>query len=130
MSVAVIVEDNSTSADLIARQLQSVGFNKTHISETAEGGINLIEETNPHLVVIDERLPDASGTELIRMVRDQLPDVAIVMCTVVDDAGLMEAAFEAGCNYYAVKPNGLRQLCSNRGSVQDLLDIQAQEVYR
>jgi DNA-binding response OmpR family regulator len=129
-SIAVIVEDNSTSADLIARQLQAVGFNEALISETAEEGITLIEETSPNLVVIDERLPDASGTELIRMVRDQMPDVAIIMCTVVDDESLMEAAFAAGCNYYTVKPNGLRHLCSQRGSVEDLLDLRAQEVYR
>lgn len=128
--VAVIVEDNATSADLIARQLQAVGFGQTAIAENAEKGISLIEKTNPHLVVIDERLPDASGTELVRMVSDQLPEIAIIMCTVVDDESMMEAAFAAGCNYYTVKPNGLRQLCTHRPTAQALLDRQAQEIYK
>lgn len=128
--IAVIVEDNATSADLIARQLQAIGFGKTLTAENAESGLQLIEDKSPHLVVIDERLPDASGTDLIRMVRDNMPDVAIIMCTVVDDEAMMEAAFTAGCNFYAVKPNGLRNLCAQRPSVDHLLDTAAQEVYK
>src|SRR5690606_23291180 len=102
----VIVEDNATSADIIARQMEAVGFQERHIVGTAQEGLALAQQLQPDLMVIDERLPDASGTDLLRTVKEQQPGITLIMCTVVDDEGMMQAAFAAGCNYYAVKPNG------------------------
>ena len=127
---AVIIEDNAVSADLIARQLQAIGFAQTVIFGTAEEGLDATRQAQPHLVVIDERLPDASGTELVRVVKQEMPGVAVIMCTVVDDESVMEAAFAAGCNFYTVKPNGFRNLCANRRTPEQLFDLQAQEVYK
>lgn len=126
----VIIEDNETSADIIARHLDSIGFPHTHTSHTGAGGLQLIETVAPHLVVVDERLPDASGVELVRSIRAQYPDLTIIMCTVVDDESMVEAAFAAGCNYYALKPNGFRALCSQRTSPRTLLNTETQQVYR
>jgi two-component system response regulator DctR len=127
---AVIIEDNAISADLIARQLQAIGFQETLITGTGEEGLDATRQMRPQLVVIDERLPDSSGTELIRMVRHELPHVTVVMCTVVDDESVMEAAFAAGCNYYTVKPNGFRHLCAKRSTLDQIFDLNAQEVYK
>lgn len=129
-NTVVIIEDHPTSADVAARQLASVGFSESHLAETAADGLALIEQVQPGLIVIDERLPDASGTELTRVIRQHQPGVTIIMSTVVDDEGMMQEAFAAGCNFYAVKPNGLRRLCAQRTSAAQLLDAGAQEIYR
>jgi DNA-binding response OmpR family regulator len=126
----VIIEDNETSADIIARQLQAVGFDDAHKSDTAADGMSLIGNMQPPLVVIDERLPDASGTDIARQIRAQRPDVTIIMCTVVDDELMVQSAFEAGCNYYAIKPNGFRALCGQYTSPRTMLNATTQEVYK
>lgn len=127
---AVVVEDHATSADIIARQLEAIGFTNVQKAGSGAEGIQWVEHIKPSLVVIDERLPDASGTDLVRMVRAQYPDITIAMCTVVDDESVMQAAFAAGCNYYTVKPNGLRRLCIQRSSAENMLDVHAQEVFK
>jgi DNA-binding response OmpR family regulator len=128
--IAVVIEDNPTSADIICRQLSALGFSETHVSGTAEGGMELVQRVRPQLVIVDERLPDASGTELVRALRIFDPNLVVAMCTVIDDEVTIQEAFEAGCNYYVVKPNGLRQLCNERQSPEAILKADSQLVFR
>jgi DNA-binding response OmpR family regulator len=128
--IAVVIEDNPTSADIICRQLSALGFSETHVSGTAEGGMQLVQRVRPQLVIVDERLPDASGTELVRALRIFDPNLVVAMCTVIDDEVTIQEAFEAGCNYYVVKPNGLRRLCSERQSPEAMLKADSQLVFR
>jgi DNA-binding response OmpR family regulator len=125
---AVIVEDNATSADIALRQLAPFGF-EAQIAETAQDGWSLIQQVNPVLVVIDERLPDMSGIELIRQLRETNADLAIIMSTIVDDEGAINNAFSAGCNFYCIKPNGLKKLFLKRNNAQQLINATAQELY-
>jgi DNA-binding response OmpR family regulator len=126
--LAVIVEDNATSADIAVRQLESIGF-ATRVADTAQTGMDLIQQTNPDLVVIDERLPDLSGIDMIRTLREQLPNLTVVMSTIVDDERTIKSAFAAGCNYFAIKPNGLLRMCRTLNSPERLLNTQAHELF-
>jgi DNA-binding response OmpR family regulator len=125
---AVVVEDNATSADIAVRHLESIGFT-AQVADTAHSGWDLIQQVNPALVIIDERLPDMSGIELIRSLREQNADLTVIMSTVVDDESAIRHAFEAGCNYYCIKPNGLKQLCLKRNSPDAVLNANAQELF-
>jgi DNA-binding response OmpR family regulator len=127
MPDVLIVEDDSTSANVSSRQLTTLGFSPTTVA-TAQEALEEFAKTSPSLVIIDERLPDDSGTNLARTLRQNYPGVTIVMCTVVDEEAMIRRAFEAGCNYYTVKPNGLRTLCANK-SVESILDPHAQELF-
>lgn len=126
----VIVEDNVTSADLIARQLSTLGNLEIHFAETAADGMHLVEAQQPEFLIVDERLPDVSGIDLIREARRQNNEVMIIMCTVVDDDDTINAAFEVGCNFYTIKPNGLRRLCEQYPALDTLYSQSNQEIYQ
>lgn len=128
--IAVVIEDNPTSADIICRQLQALGFSETYISGTAEAGLAVVQHTRPGLVFVDERLPDASGTELVRALRIFDPDLVVALVTVLDDEDTIANAFAAGCNYFVVKPNGLRRLTAERNAPERMLDRDARATYR
>jgi DNA-binding response OmpR family regulator len=128
--IAVVIEDNPTSADIICRQLSALGFEETYVSSTAEGGMELVQRVRPQIVIVDERLPDASGTELVRALRIFDPNLVVAMCTVIDDEVTIQEAFEAGCNYYVVKPNGLRRLCSELKSPEAMLKAESPLIFR
>jgi DNA-binding response OmpR family regulator len=125
--LAIIVEDDITSADIASRQLEAIGFS-TLIVGTAEEGFSAVQQHGPQLVVIDERLPDDSGTNLVRMIRQISSDITIAVSTVVDDESMIQHAFAAGCNYYVVKPNGIRKLCTSWRTPDQLLNPNAQEL--
>ncbi|MFN7209132.1 MAG: response regulator [Aggregatilineales bacterium] len=128
--IAVVIEDNPTAADIVCRQLSALGFSETHVSGTAEGGMELVQRVHPQLVIVDERLPDASGIELVRALRVLDQDFVVAMCTVIDDEAVIQEAFKAGCNYYVVKPNGLKRLCSERGSPEAMLAVSEPTIFR
>src|SRR5262249_21696526 len=119
--------DDPTAADIMARLLEEMGF-EVHSVETGEEGSQVASQVSPELVVIDERLPDTSGTTLARSIRASLPKSTIAMCTVVDEDAMIQRAFGSGCNYYVVKPNGFLKLCNSRPTPERLLDSAAREL--
>jgi CheY-like chemotaxis protein len=67
----------------------------------------------PDLVLMDLNMPVLDGlaaTERIRELRERCGNVPIVAATAYDTYGMREAAFEAGCNAYLLKPLDLDEL--------------------
>lgn len=87
-------------ADLIdaERDLEVVGE-----SGTVRGTLAKIELTNPHVVVLDVRLPDGDGIELCRAVRSARPDIRCIMLTAYDDDEASRSAVLAGASGYVLK---------------------------
>jgi two-component system response regulator DctR len=129
-AIVVVIEDNPTTADITSRLLYAVGFDEIYLTSTAEEGMALVQRVRPQLIIVDERLPDASGTELVRSIRTYDPTLTIAMSTVLDDAAVMHAAFEAGCNYYLVKSGGLRKLCQAYPTPDQIINPKAHEFFR
>jgi two-component system response regulator DevR len=70
---------------------------------TAEEGVGRILATSPDVCVLDVRLPDGTGVEVCRAVRDRRPGLACLMLTSYsDDEALLEAVV-AGASGYLLK---------------------------
>jgi two-component system cell cycle response regulator DivK len=101
----LIVEDSPVSLKLTAAVLRSEGF-MVHIASTAEQALSTLRTMEPHLMLVDLRLPGMSGFELTRQVKQdsrlhQIIVVALTACTTEDDR---QRAREAGCDGYLTKP--------------------------
>lgn len=81
----LVVEDNEDQAGLLRRYLERAGCTVT-VAGTAEAAIVAYNAESPHLAVIDLMLPGMDGWELARRLRADLPDVAIVITSVLDAA--------------------------------------------
>jgi len=62
------------------------------------------------VVLMDIRLPDISGLEVIRRIRRQGPDVRIIAQTAHAMGGDQQACLKAGANDYIAKPIDMRAL--------------------
>jgi two-component system response regulator NreC len=60
-------------------------------------------ELQPDLVLMDISLPDMSGIEITRRMREILPDVMVLILTVHEDESLLRAAMRAGASGYVLK---------------------------
>ena len=63
----------------------------------------LMTHHQPDVVLIDIKLPDASGIELVRRLRAQFSDLHMMMVTAYDDEPYVKAALQAGANGYLMK---------------------------
>ena len=68
----LIVDDEAGIVQEIKEFLEEEGY-EAHTADTAKAGIRLIEEIHPDVILIDVKLPDASGTEVLRACKKNLP---------------------------------------------------------
>src|SRR5256885_7283833 len=66
----------------------------------------------PDVVLMDYRLPDGLGTDAARFIREENPDIRIVMLTGFPDDAILVAAIEAGCSGYITKDSAVGEAIS------------------
>ena len=79
----------------------------------------------PDLVIMDVRLPDGSGVEACRAIRDELPDTRVIMLTSFPDDEAVLSAIVAGASGYLLKQIRARDLVAGLEAVgrgESLLD--------
>jgi two-component system NarL family response regulator len=106
-----IVEDNP-----VLLQKLSVALNgEPDISvvgayASAEAALDTIGSAAADVLLVDIGLPGMSGIELIRIMRDRMPDADIIAHTVLDDRDTVFAAIRSGAYGYVLKGGGLDEL--------------------
>ena len=81
----LVIEDEPDILELIQFNLESEGF-KVVTSRTGEEGYRLAGEFSPDLIVLDLMLPDISGIEVCRLLRQEAKtrNLPIIMATARD----------------------------------------------
>jgi len=72
-------------------------------ASTAAEGVRRVGYDSPDVVVLDVRLPDASGVEACRDIKQRWPEVAVLMLTSYADEQALVAAVMAGAAGYLLK---------------------------
>ncbi|MGB8360784.1 MAG: response regulator transcription factor [Acidimicrobiia bacterium] len=70
---------------------------------TAEEGVRRVGYDEPDVVILDVRLPDKSGVEACREIKERFPDVSVLMLTSFADEEALMAAILAGASGYVLK---------------------------
>ncbi len=82
----LLVDDHHVVRECLRLHLElSLGATIVGEAATAAEALRLVAETGPDVLVLDVRLPDASGVAVARWVRRALPGVAIVVYTGYND---------------------------------------------
>ncbi len=100
----LIVEDNSSMRQMMRRMAASIA---DEISECSDGidALALYAAELPDWVLMDVRLPQLNGIQATHQIKTAFPAARIVIVTSFDEAGLREAAQQAGACGYVLKEN-------------------------
>jgi DNA-binding NarL/FixJ family response regulator len=81
-------------------------------ADTSSGkdAIRLFGRIKPDVVLLDLRLPDISGIEVLKHIKRSAPDVPVIVLTVCEENDLIFSALEQGANAYVVKGSGPEEL--------------------
>jgi len=104
----LVIEDESSIADTITYALQTDGFEPVWCATGAEGRQRL-SENNIALIILDIGLPDVSGIELCKEIR-QTSEIPIIFLTARSDEIDRVVGLEIGGDDYMVKPFSPREL--------------------
>lgn len=106
----LIVEDEESNYALLEALLMPTGAKILHAS-TGKMALDIInKQINIDLVLMDIKLPDTSGYEITKRIRELQPSIPIIAQTAFVMTGDKEKALEAGCNAYVSKPIDLIEL--------------------
>ena len=106
----LVVDDTEHVRAVVVDMLRLDGFQVVgHVPSVAEA-LPLAVATDPHVVVMDLKMPDVDGIEGARRMRALRPDQLVVLYTAYLDAGIEEQARAAGIALCLAKVDGLPRL--------------------
>jgi CheY-like chemotaxis protein len=111
-ATVLVVDDSADTRAVLRRTLASYGYRVVEAGDGSEAVEVAVSEC-PDLILMDLNMPVMDGlaaTERIRELRDRCGNVPVVAVTAFDTYGMREAAINAGCNAYLLKPLALDEL--------------------
>lgn len=122
----LIVDDDKTVLTMTKHVITSGGY-QVKSAENAAEAFNLVRNDHPDLLLLDVNLPDKSGIELCREIKQDasLQGTFVVMLSAVaTDSESQAVGLEAGADGYIARPIGNRELLAR---VQSMLRVHAAE---
>ena len=107
----LIVEDELDLRSTLEFKFKSEGYTVNAVS-TGKDAMDSIARTKPDLILLDLMLPDMSGLDICKKVRNSSDsfDVSIIMLTAKGEEVDRVLGFELGADDYVVKPFSVREL--------------------
>ncbi len=101
----LIVEDNELNMKLFHDLLEAHGYN-TIEARTGPEALKLAAEHEPDLILMDIQLPEVSGLEVTKQIKNnaQLADIPVIAVTAFAMKGDEERIRAGGCEDYIAKP--------------------------
>jgi DNA-binding NarL/FixJ family response regulator len=113
----LLVEDDAMVRDWVRLVLRDSEFRLAGETESAAAAAELVERRRPDVLLVDYRLPDQVGTELVRELRRRGVTTPAVVMTANYRRGLNEAAREAGAQGSALKTGSADELLATLRAV-------------
>lgn len=104
----LIIEDEGEMCLLINMLLDGKGLEVEHVKTIADA-VEYFQQHRPAIVLVDNRLPDGFGLDLVSFIRKNYPATKIIMISGVD-VSAKDIALENGADLFLEKPFTKAQL--------------------
>ena len=98
-----IIDDDQAIRWVLDKALQKAGM-QPRCFERVDDLWQALQAERPDVLVTDIRMPDISGLELLRQVKQKYPDLNVIVMTAFTDLDSTVSAFQEGAFDYLVKP--------------------------
>ena len=103
MDNVLVVDDERNIRALVAKVLGQDQV-EVHGAATGKEGLQMADEVSPDLVLLDLRLPDMDGMDVLRALRSRYPEVAVIIITGFGQIQSAVEAIKVGATDYLEKP--------------------------
>lgn len=109
MSRILVIEDDTLVVRTIATHLKKKGY-ELKLAENGEEGLKAYKEFQPDLTLLDIKLPDFNGLEVLRQIKQFDKNATVIVMTAFDDMKTTVEAIKTGAFEYLVKPLNYMEL--------------------
>lgn len=100
----LIIDDHEMVREGLKAMLSAEpDFTIVGAAANADQAFALVERQRPDVILLDIRLPGASGIEVCRTVTERYPEIAVIILTTFTDESLVEQCIKAGARGFIVK---------------------------
>ncbi len=105
----LVVDDDPNTVGLLQEFLRAKGYEVLTAGDGVEA-LRKVKEERPHVILLDVKMPEMDGLEVLRRLREIDREVGVIMITAVDEQEIAREAMALGAFDYIVKPLDLDYL--------------------
>ncbi len=105
----LIVDDEKLIRWSLTKVLEDEGYTVIE-AETTQEALSIINDNEPDLILLDQRLPDGTGTEMLCKLNEIKSNAAVIMLTLVHRTNVVVEAMKLGAFDYITKPINFEEL--------------------
>ena len=109
MANILIVDDEQSYRQLLSMVFEGGGHN-IRSAMNGRQAIELLNESPADIIISDVKMPDMDGIEMLREVRETLPDLGVVLMTAFASVETAREAFKLGADDFIQKPFDVEEL--------------------
>ena len=113
----VIVDDSGFMRSHLSQALKENDYDVLGTAENGEKAIDMILDLNPDIVTLDNILPDMTGIDVLKVIREQGVEAAVIMISAVGQQSVILEASTLGASEYVIKPFSDEQLLQAIGKL-------------
>jgi two-component system chemotaxis response regulator CheY len=112
MKLAWIIDDDDEMLHAVKLMLQLLRYRVEIFREARSAVSELNEGVRPHVIVLDNKMPEVSGLDMLEFLRlrEQLRSIPVVMLSTESADSRVDEAMEKGADAYIFKPVTLEEL--------------------
>ncbi len=99
----LVIDDDKSILRTFTRILEKAGY-KIDVAETGKEALEKAEKVKFDLALVDVRLPDTDGTDLLLKLQESMPGAVKIVITGFPSLEVGVKALDAGADAYLVKP--------------------------
>lgn len=102
----LIIEDNMLNQKIADMVIKQLGHETIQVFE-GKDAVRIVREEMPDLIILDVKLPDSSGTEICRKIKDdaELKVIPVIIVTALSEEDQQrQIVAESKCDFYLAKP--------------------------
>ena len=125
----LVIDDNPTNCDLLARQLERQGYTVTAASN-AQQALRLLQAVSYDLILLDMIMPGISGLDLLQQLKstDAWRHIPVIMISALDEVDGAVKCIEIGAEDYLHKPCDPTLLKTRIGACLERKQLRDQEI--
>jgi len=104
-----VIDDDKLLLNSLQKNLELIG-NTVAVCDSGKDALTLMESHAPDVVLLDIKLGDMSGIDLLKEIKKQSPGLPVVMITAFTDVQTVVTAMKSGAEDYISKPIDLNDL--------------------
>jgi len=100
----LIIDDNDISRSMLRHILNANKYRIVGEAGNAQVGMEMAAKTEPHVICLDVLMPGTNGLEVLKQVKERLPNSEVMMVTGSNDRPTVMEAVQHGASGYVIKP--------------------------